>query len=105
MRKVVKNKIKSRVRDTRTKEEKDWIKCIERAPKDLQDYIKDLHHELHLCYDYMEKKEEIALTRNEWNKRKGLHDKFFYLLNDRWLYKLGERIDKKCTSAKGTKQK
>jgi hypothetical protein len=69
----------------RTPDEQKWIKGMERAPKDIQDYVQKLHLELSQCYEYMADKEVLFIIKNEWKSKEELNNKFFHLLSDRPL--------------------
>lgn len=75
------------MKDNRTDDDKKWIKLIERCPEDTQEYIKDLLYELWLCYEWMSKKEELAIVKNQFRSKESVYQHFHCLLNDRWLYK------------------
>ena len=79
------------IEDKRTEEEKEFVNLIEKLPKDTQEYIKNLLHELSLSYEYMAHKEGFnmgtTLIRNHFENKEKSYTHLWYLLNESWRYK------------------
>lgn len=63
-----------------TELQEQWIKKIEKCPKETQDYIKELLRELWLCYEWMSDKEKFAIVKNEFNSKSSSYYMFYDLL-------------------------